>query len=87
MENSRNSKVKFLTVEEFKSEINAAGQTMQIVKSPKTGKLFFAIAGKNYRVQQDIDSTARMSILVPETGLDDACLVNVSGTDNVQFTL
>ena len=87
MENSRSNNVKFLTVEEFKSEINAAGQAMQIVKNPNTGKLFFAIAGKNYRVQQNIDPTSRMSILVPETGLKDACLVNVSGTDNVQFTL
>ena len=87
MENSRNSNVKFLTVDEFKSAIGAPGQAMQIVKNPNTGKLFFAIAGKNYRVQQNIVSTERMSILVPETGLDDACLVNVNGTDNVQFTL
>ena len=83
------AKAEFLTVEEFKAKIGKTGVAGDIVKNPNTGKLFLSIGGLYFKVQQDIDRTKDMSILVPEDGgLEQACLVNVkASSNNVQFTL
>ena len=78
--------VHFLTVDEFKEEIGAS--TIQVLKNPKTGKLFMSANGNSYKVQQDIDAGEDMKILVPDDGgIEDACLVNVAGGAEEQFTL
>ena len=88
METPNRTKAAFLTVEEFKAKIGKAGVAGDIVKNPNTGKLFLSIGGLYFKVQQDIDRTKDMSILVPEEGLEQACLVNVkASSNNVQFTL
>ena len=77
MENpNANTEVQFLTIEEFKKQISA--ESMQVLKNPNTGKLFLAASnGENYKVQQEIDTTKEMKILVPEGNITDACLTNV----------
>jgi hypothetical protein len=69
--------VQFLTINEFKTKVGAT--SMKILKNPKTSKLFLAgDNGQNYKVQQAIDGSKEMKILVPESGdIADACLTNV----------
>ena len=83
------TKAEFLTVEEFKSKINKAGVTAQVVKNPNTGKLFLAVGELRFKVEQKFDAALPMSVLVPEIGgLEQACLVNVKdASNNVLFTL
>ena len=85
-----------LTIEEFKAEAKAT--SIQIVKSPKTQKLFASAAGKNYRVQGDIDVTKPIDFLYEDDatakndkdevigGVENGCFVN-SNTDNVVFSM
>jgi hypothetical protein len=82
---AENSKVTFMSVEEFKGQVGAT--SMEVLRNPKTGKLFMSAAGSTYRVQQDIDNSGEMRMLVPEEGIADACLVNVSGGAETQFSL
>lgn len=89
MSTTRQNTADFLTVSDFKKRINKEGIEAQIVKNPNTGKLFLAIGELRFKVEQKIDKTKDMSILVPhDGGIEQACLVNVkSGSDNVMFTL
>lgn len=79
-----------LSIEEFKAETKVT--TIQIVKNPKTSKLFASAAGKNYRVQGDIDVSKPIDFLYEDdttaenSGVENGCFVN-SNTDNVQATL
>lgn len=83
------AKVKFISIEAFKDSVDAT--SIEVLKNPKTGKLFMTAGGDTYRVQQDIDPKKEMRILIPlegdETGIENACLVNVSGGAETQFTL
>lgn len=73
--------VTFMSVEEFKKALGVS--KIDIVKNPKTDKLFMSINNKPYRVKAEIDLTKPLAILIPENGnLDDACLVNGS-SENV----
>jgi hypothetical protein len=80
-----NSKVTFMSVEDFKGQVGAT--SMEVLKNPKTGKLFLSAGGNSYRVQQNISKSEEMRMLVPEEGISDACLVNVSGGAETQFSL
>lgn len=79
-----------LSIEEFKAEAKAT--SISIVKNPKTSKLFASAAGKNYRVQGDIDVTKPIDFLYEDdttaenSGVENGCFVN-SNTDNVLHTM
>ena len=79
-----------LSIEEFKAEANAT--SISIVKNPKTSKLFASAAGKNYRVQGNLDVAKPIDFLYEDddtaenSGVENGCFVN-SNQDNVQITL
>ena len=85
-----------LSIEEFKAEANAT--SISIVKNPKTQKLFASAAGRNYRVQGDIDVAKPIDFLYEDDkaatddkgvvigGVENGCFVN-SNTDNVVHTM
>ena len=85
-----------LSIEEFKGQTNAS--TISIVKSPKTQKLFASAAGKNYRVQGDIDVAKPIDFLYEDDvnakndknevigGVENGCFVN-SNQENVLHTM
>lgn len=80
------SKVKFLSIEEFKNQIDA--DSLTVLKNEKTGKLFMSASnGETYKVEQAINNKKEMKILVPEEGLVEACLVNVSSSAKEVFTV
>ena len=79
------SKVTFMSVADFKTQIGAT--SVEVLLNPKTDKLFLSAGGTTYRCQQDIDKNAEMRMLIPEEGINDACLVNVSGGAETQFSL
>ncbi len=64
-----------LGLKEFK---DAAGfSNADIVRNPKTGKLFLSASnGKTYRVQGDLDLSKELCFLVEDGDLDNACLIN-----------
>ena len=73
--------VTFMSLADFKTATNVA--KFDIVKNPKTGKLFMSANGKAWKVKAEIDLQSPMTILIPENGnLDEACLVNGS-SENV----
>lgn len=77
--------MKFIKVDEFKSRINV--REFDIVKSPKTGKLFASTSTKNYRVQGDIDLHKPVRYMFADDDFDNGCIVNVIESDNVLATL
>ena len=78
--------IMFMTVVEFKEQIGSA--TLSVLKNPKTGKLFLTASdGTCFRVQQDIDKTKEMKILVEDLDFTNACLVNVENGAEKQFEL
>lgn len=88
MENNSRPAVQFLTINEFKNKIGKSSAEAQVVKSPITGKLFLAVEELRFKVQADISQDKPMAVLVPEEGLEQACLVNTKpSTDNVIFTI
>lgn len=85
MADNTNSKVTFMSIADFKEQVGA--NTIEVLKNPKTDKLFLSAGGATYRCQQDIDKEGDMRMLIPEEGIADACLVNVSGGAETQFSL
>lgn len=78
--------VSFITVDEFKEQLGVS--SIQVLKNPKTGKIFASAGGNAYKVQQDINPSEDMKVLVPEgAGLDEACLINVAGGAEEQFSV
>ena len=79
-----------LSIEEFKARQKAS--SIQIVKNPKTSKLFASAAGKNYRVQGDIDTAKPIDFMYEDdteqenSGVENGCFVN-SNTDNVVHSM
>lgn len=73
------SKVSFLSISAFKKAI---GGTFQVVHSSKTDKISVLDEFDTfYRCQQNLDVNAPMAFLLEDGfGIEDACLVNVSGT-------
>lgn len=79
-------KITFITVEQFKEQVGTT--SMQVLKSPKTNKLFLSTAeGDCYKVQQDIDGSKEMKMLIKDGDLSEACLVNISGGAEEMFSL
>ena len=72
------SKVQFLTLDQFKETIGA--DTVEVLKSNTSGKLFMSASnGETYKVQQDLNPSNEMKVLVPEEeGISEACLINVN---------
>ena len=78
--------IKFITVAEFKSTVNTL--SIKVLKSPKTNKLFMVTDDNTcYRVQGDIDQSQEMKILIENDDVSNACLVNIKGGAEEQFTL
>jgi hypothetical protein len=74
-----------ISVEEFKAQTGAG--RIDIVRNPKTQKLFASANGKNYRVQADIDLAKPIDFLMEEgKTIDDGCFVN-SNTENLVGSL
>lgn len=78
------SNVEFFTWEEFKDYFDI--KKAEVVKNPNTGKLFVASGSHRWKCQGDIDFELPMRFLVEDEDYDNACLVNVTESDNVQFT-
>lgn len=76
--------VEFFTWEEFKDYFDI--KKAEVVKNPNTGKLFVASGSHRWKCQGDIDFELPMRFLVEDEDYDNACLVNVTESDNVQFT-
>lgn len=77
---------KFLTIAQFKAEINAS--ELNVVKNPKSGKLFLSASnGSNYKVQGDLDVNESMCVLIPNGVIADACLINAEKSNNTLATL
>lgn len=83
---ARSENVAFMTVAQFKDQIGAA--SLSVLRNPNTNKLWMVTeGGANYKVQQDIDNTKDIRVLIPENDLDQACLVNVDGGAEAIFSL
>jgi hypothetical protein len=78
------SNVEFFTWEEFKDYFDI--KKAEVVKNPNTGKLFVASGSNRWKCQGDIDFELPMRFLVEDEDYDNACLVNVTESDNVQYT-
>ncbi len=62
-------------IQEFKQ--NFACQTIEILRSPKTNKIFASCSnGKTLKVEQAIDLTKPVVVLVEDGDLDLACIIN-----------
>jgi hypothetical protein len=78
--------VTFLSVDQFKNEIGVT--KFEVLRNPNTNKLFMTDGGsQNFKVQQSINGSLPMKMLIPNNNLDEACLVNVKPGAEVQFTL
>ena len=81
----------FLAVNEFKAQVASVDAQLQVLRNKETGKLFMSIGGQNYKVEAAIDKANPMKVLVPivdgEPDYDNACLININGGAEEQFTL
>jgi len=76
-------KITFMSISEFK---NATGSlALEVIKNPNTDKLFLTNGTNKWKVQQSIDNTLPMSILIQDDNMEDCCLVNT--TNNTVFSL
>ena len=71
-----------LSISEFKTRFNV--ETINIVRNPKTGKLFVSTANGNYKCQGTFDP-AKPAVFLGESH-EDLCLIN-QDTTNVIGTL
>lgn len=72
-------------IAEFKTAFGC--DKIDIVRNPKTNKLFGACSnGKSIKVEQAIDFTKAVVVLVEDGNMDDACIINERAS-NVQITL
>lgn len=81
---AKSNNVTFLTWDEFKEEmgINKA----DVVKNPHTGKLFVAHRDMRWKCQNDIDFKKDLAFLIEDGDMDNACLVNVTSSDNTVYS-
>lgn len=80
----KSNNVTFLTWEEFKEELGIT--KAEVIKNPNTGKLFVAHRAKRWKCQADIDFKKDLAFLIEDGDLDNACLVNVTSTDNSVYS-
>jgi len=79
MQNSQSTSVTFLTIVQFKAQVNQ--DSLDIVRNPKNQKLFVASEdGSRWKAQQNLDASAPMAFLIDDGDFDKACLVNVKNT-------
>lgn len=83
--NNSASEITFLSIDDFKKQINAS--IIQVVKNPNTGKLFVSANNKNFKCQQNIDTSKPMKFIINDADLNTACLANVEESNNVVVTL
>lgn len=76
--------VEFFLWEEFKDYFDI--KKAEVVKNPNTGKLFVASGSHRWKCQGDIDFDLPMRFLVENEDYDNACLVNVTESDNTMHT-
>jgi hypothetical protein len=84
MSTSKSNTVEFFTWDEFKDYFSIT--KAEVVKNPKTGKLFVASGSNRWKCQSDINFELPMRFLVEDENYADACLVNVTESDNVQYS-
>ncbi len=76
----------FISIPELKSRLNT--QTLDIVKSPKTSKLFGNTGSANLRVEQSIDLKKPVKFMYEsDDTFNDGCIVNVTESNNVVASL
>lgn len=76
--------VEFFLWEEFKDYFDI--KRAEVVKNPNTGKLFVASGSHRWKCQGDINFDLPMRFLVEDEDYDNACLVNVTESDNTMHT-
>lgn len=83
------AKARFLTIAQFKEELGLSPEsTIEVLDNPKTGKVFMSAGGNSFRVEQAIDNSKEMKVLIPEDEtIENACLINVSAGATTKFTL
>jgi len=75
-----------MSVKNFKSAIGA--DVVKFLRNPATDKLFAsADNGGNYKVEQAIDTTKPIVVLMEDGELDTACFINEREALPVEFTL
>lgn len=83
----------FMSINEFKKEIDMVSEPVQVIKNPNSDKLFMSIGSRNFKCQQAFTTELPFKVLVPitedgELDLNEACLTNIKETqNNVLFTL
>lgn len=76
----------FMSINMFKQNVGAT--SLQVLRSPKSSKLFVAADnGVSYNCQQDLDTSKPMSILIPDGDLTKACLINPKSGADVLISL
>lgn len=73
----------FINIPELKARLSV--DSISIVKSPITGKLFADAGGKKFKVQADIDFDLPIKFMWEEIkGFEDGCIVNVSSENTIR---
>jgi hypothetical protein len=81
---AKSTNVTFLTWDEFKEEMGIS--KADVVKNPNTGKLFVAHKNMRWKCQNDIDFKKDLAFLIEDNDMDNACLVNVTSSDNTVYS-
>lgn len=81
-----------MSIAEFKAAMDISATSLDVVRNPNTKKLFVSFGGEKFKCEQDISPKKPMSFIIPvnedgEAIMDKACLINVTETDNVQFSV
>ena len=84
------SNVVFYSVEQFKLEVGC--QSLQVMKrinkeNDKVTRFVSTSNGKVFKTKLELDLNKPLAFLIPGGVIEDACLVNVNNTVEVQATL
>lgn len=75
-----------MSVKNFKTAINA--DVVKFLRNPATGKLFAsADNGQSYKVEQSIDTTKPIAVLLEDGDTSTACFINERESLVVEHTL
>ena len=75
-----------MSIRAFKAQLGC--ESIQILRNPKTNKLFASLdTGGNIKVEQAIDTSKDMVVLVEDGNLTDACIINKRETAEILATL
>ena len=84
MEYKKADKVEFITMSEFKERVEE--NKVEVIRSPKTNKLFLSGEKNNWKVQEHFDASKETRMLIPDGDLEQACVVNVKNVSEVIAT-